>query len=369
MSAQKSFLTVLLELFASLFGSKPPAPPAPPPPPSETGELVPLAPRVLVIIYNPILDPATHRKMTQVMAWNDPDQLAAGYIADVEECTNGLVKYQIVERVEVNEFAPKVGGTNYDAPGYITTYRNGGPWNDNPGDYGAIIARFDVQNRVTQNELDEVWVFNYPGASFYESTMAGRGAFWCNSEPRSGTDACPRKFIIMGFSPERGIGEMHENLGHRAESILAHLFQSEDFLGWTYNRERNPKTTASVRNDFERFILFEQVAPGNANLGTVHYAPNSTQDYEWDRDAPVACCADDWFQYPNLPNPPNYKTLNTADWGGGEIRAHHKWWFKHFPKAAGVTNSVANNWWKYIIDPNNVGRSPVVGASARITHG
>lgn len=351
---QRSFLDTWLEYLSGRFGGKPRAPTAAPTPPLAVAEIVPLAPRVLAIIYNPIIDSASHRKMTQVLGWGDPDQLAAGYIADVDECTGGLVRYQIVDRVEVNEFAPKVGGTNYASSGYSAVYRSGGPWIDSPCDYATIIARFDLLNRVANNEIDEVWVFNYPGAGFYESTMAGRGAFWCNSEPRPGTEACPRKFIIMGFSPERGIGEMHEDLGHRAESILARVFHSENFLHWTYARERNPTTTTTVRNDFERFILFDQVAPSRSNLGTVHYAPNSTRDYEWGRDAPVPCAADDWFLYPKLPDPPNYRTMNTADWGSGEIRAHHKWWFKHIPRAAGVTNGISNNWWNYIIDVNAV---------------
>jgi len=30
----------------------------------------------------------------------------------------------------------------------------------------------------------------------------------------------------MGFNYERGVGEMLEDLGHRAESILSHVFEA-----------------------------------------------------------------------------------------------------------------------------------------------
>jgi hypothetical protein len=47
--------------------------------------------------------------------------------------------------------------------------------------------------------------------------------------------------------------------------------------------------------------------------------------------------------------------VNADEWGNGDIRLHHKWWLSHFPKVAGRTASVANNWWQYIIDPNMIG--------------
>jgi hypothetical protein len=135
--------------------------------------------------------------------------------------------------------------------------------------------------------------------------MGGASAFFCNSAPLPYTANCPRRFVVMGFNYERGIGEMLENLGHRAEAILARLFRAESFLQWTYTPERSPRTvTGTSLNLFERFLCFDQIAPGKANVGTVHYAPNSRQDYEWGNPAPVLSCADDWLHFPQLPDPP-----------------------------------------------------------------
>jgi hypothetical protein len=38
------------------------------------------------------------------------------------------------------------------------------------------------------------------------------------------------------------------------------------------------------------------------------------------------------------------------EWGGGEIRAHHKWWLQRFPHVDGTTpTGRLNNWWSYTV--------------------
>lgn len=338
-----SFLSDLFDFFASLFKT-----PAPPPPP-ESGELKSLSPRVLMITYNPIVNAATGTRLHQELGWNDPDVLAQGYISDLRECSGGLVNYQIVERVVVNEFPAKESGLVYNPQQYLAAYRAGGAELD-PGmvDYQKIIAQFNLLTRVANNEIDEVWIWNFPGAGFYESTMGGKGAFFCNSGPLPNTSSCPRRFVIMGFSFERGNGEMLENFGHRSESMLARTFKSEDFVGKTYDANARATTFGnSTRNAFEKFLLFDMIAPGKSHLGTIHYAPNSLQDYDWGNSTKVTSFCDDWNAFPDFPG--NARTVDASDWGNGEIREHHKWWLRHLPKVAGVTDGIANNWWKYIV--------------------
>ncbi len=84
----------------------------------------------------------------------------------------------------------------------------------------------------------------------------------------------------------------------------------------------------------------------------MHWAPNSVRDYDWGNPRVVSTRADDWLNFPNLTG--EVKTLNCSAWGNGDIRAHHKWWFKHLPKVPGRTNGVANNWWRYVIDVNDL---------------
>ncbi len=361
MSQSKSFLSVLLDAILNLFQPSAPQPPVQPPPQSppeplpDSGELVSMQPRVLAIVYNPVIDAATGKKLIETMGWNDPNDLIKGYIADIDECSGGLVKYQVVQRIDADELPVKADGFQYTPAAYVSVARtNSGAHDPDAADYGAIIARFNLLQRVTANEFDEVWLFGGPYFGFWESAMAGAGAFFSNGGPIPNTFQCPRRFLIMGFNYQRNVGEMLEDLGHRAEAVLARVFKSFDFLIWAYDHERSPKTvTANTPNLYQRYMCFDQIAPGQSNVGSLHYAPNSLSDYQWGVTTPVPSCADDWFQFPTLPDPPNYRMMSAADWGNGDIRKHHKWWLKHLPKVVGTTNGIANNWWKYFTDVND----------------
>ncbi len=139
----------------------------------------------------------------------------------------------------------------------------------------------------------------------------------------------------MGFSYERGVGEMLENFGHRVESIMRHVFGS-----W----ELRPT------HDWNRFTLYEQAAPGRSGCGWMHYAPSSERDYEWGNPRTVWSTCDDWLNYPHLTG--QRRQVNREEWGGGEIRAHHRWWLRHLPHAEGRTLGKLNNWWAYVADYN-----------------
>jgi hypothetical protein len=344
-------LGLIQQIFHVLLGQ-----PGPSPTPVTGDEpLQTLTPRVLLIVYDPVVNRASGQKLSEAQGWNRVQDLVAGYIADVEECSGGLVKYNVVGRVDVDEFPLKADRFRYAAAGYLDVLSGRAQAHDPDFvDYQQMMSDHNLLARAANGEFDEVWLFGGPYFGFWEAAMAGTGAFFCNGGPIPNSP-CPRKFVIMGFSYQRGVGEMLEDLGHRAETTLAHLFGSDDFWGWAYNHDRAPKTTdVGKLNLLERFLCFDQIAPGKSNVGTLHYAPNSTTDYEWGIATPVQSCADDWNQFPNLPDPPNFRTMTTQDWGGGDIRAHHKWWLKHLPKVAGRINGISNNWWKYVADPNNV---------------
>ncbi len=311
--------------------------------------------RVFVINIDPIMDRTNGMRLSRMMGWRDVDELITGYMLDVAECSAGLVDYRVVGRVDVDDFPLKADQFCYTPGSYLAVVNKQAK--AHPQDwvnYPMILAQHHLDERVEADEFDEVWIFGGPYFGFLESTMAGKGAFYINGGPVAGS-LCRRKYVIMGFSYERGVGEMLEDLGHRAESTLARLYHSEAFLSWTYNRNRNPRTIGgSSLNLFERFLLFDQIAPGRANVGTVHYAPNSTRDYEWGRPTPVVSCADDWCSFPSLAYPPRMRKLTARDWGEGDVREHHRWWLAHLPRAAGSLGGIRNNWWHYLIDPNHM---------------
>lgn len=294
--------------------------------------------KTLVIVYDPVVDAARGKKLSQLMRWNRVEDLAKGFMSDILEASSGLARYQITERIDVDGFPPKVNGYQYDPQTYLNVIRGATPpYMPQEANYYAIIDRFNILQRIASNQIDEVWVFNFPHAGFYESIMAGPGAFWCNAPPLRNTEAAGRRFVMMGFSFERGVGEMLENMGHRAESVMEKTFERLN----------------GADNLWKRFICYQQTAPGKAAVGNIHFAPNSQKDYDWNNPHPVVSECDDW-----LYNFPDFKgvtrTVTAREWGSGDIREHHKWWFRHIPKVAGYRNGVSNNWWQYIMNPNYV---------------
>lgn len=332
-----SFINFIL----SLFGIKktPPQPQTQPAQPtSTTPEPAAIVTRkVLMVVYDPVVEPSTGAKLSQKMNWGRPDTLSAGFLADILDTSNGLARYQVVERVDVNEFPLKADGFRYTAQSYRDVM-TGAAQAHQPDlfNYDDFMQRFNILQRVASNEIDEVWIFAFPYAGLYESTIGGLGAFWCNSQPLARTFSCPRRFVIMGFSYERGIGEMHESFGHRAESIMEKVYA-----------RHSPQD-----NLWHKFIRYDKSHPGQSECGNIHFAPNSDRDYDWGNMRLVESGCDDWYHFPNFTG--TRRMVNANHWGNGDIRAHHVWWFKHFPKTSGRINGIANNWWQYIMDPNRV---------------
>ena len=303
--------------------------------PHEPLTVSPVYPRVLMIVHDPPVAIEGGRRLTQIFNWNDPARLAQGYIDDLRSCSGGYLNYEIVDRIDADWYPPKEDGFRYTDETFLDAWRKRKRRQPDRIDYPAQIRAFDLDERHRRDEFDEVWFFSFPFAGDYESIMVGPGAFWCNSPPVPGTDHCRSRFVMMGFNYERGVDCMLENFGHRTESIMRRVYA-----------DLPPRMNA-----WARFIQYDQSHPGQAQCGNVHFAPNSEKDYDWGNKRPVTSYCDDWFTYPELPG--NARTVTSADWGNGDMRKHHLWWFEHLPKVDGTTEGVANNWWHYVVDPNH----------------
>lgn len=294
--------------------------------------------KVLVIVFDPVMDKSTGVTLSQQQKWYRPADLITGFMADLLQVSGGMARYQIVQRVDVDEFPAKTDGFRYTPQTYLDVLHGvTSPHVPQEVNYNAILTNHNVLQRVARGEIDEVWTFGFPHAGFYESTMGGPGAFWCNAPTLKNTEASKRRFVVMGFSYERYIGEMHESYGHRAESIMEKTFS---------------KLTGPA-NLWKRFIQYDKVTPGKAACGNIHFAPNSQRDYDWNNPTPVPSECYDWLlNFPNFKG--DVRTVGPSEWGGGDIRAHHKWWFNHFPRVAGRKNGIHNNWWQYVVNPQQV---------------
>jgi hypothetical protein len=297
----------------------------------------PVRPKVLLLTYDPVIEAEGGKRLSAVCRWNDPAALTRDYLADVRECSGDYLQYRVVDERVLDAFPLKKDGFRYNDDSFMQAFRTGKGWHEPDAiDYPAILREFAVAPRVDRGEIDEVWIQAMPYSGLLESTMAGKGAYFCNSDPLPGVEAS-RIFVIMGFNYERGGGEMLEDLGHRTESIMRRVYGS-----WE----------AEPTHAWNRFTLYDRVAPGRAACGNVHFAPNSAKDYDWGNRTPVLSSADDWLSYPNLTG--KQRLMTCADWGNGDIRLHHKWWLTRLPKAPGLgPDGKQANWWKYVGDFNH----------------
>lgn len=298
----------------------------------------PVTKKVSVIIYNPqIKEGGQVTKLSDLMKWNHPDTLIPKYIADLKTCSHGYANYEVVERLEVDKVPAKLDGFVYKPEELVQCLRtNTGFHNPDGADYHAILKDFDIINKINSGKIDEVWLFAFPYGGFYESIMAGPGAFWCNAPALEKTETAKRRFVIMGYNYQRGVGEMIENLGHRAESILEYVYRQQQ----------------GDDNIWKRFSRYDKTHPGQAEVGIVHYAPNSDKDYDWGNKKKVKSRYHLWRNFPNLTG--DALEVDDSHWGKGDTRAHHMWWFDLFPHITGGKNGIAYNWWRYVIDPNTV---------------
>ena len=323
---------IFRNLLNSLFQTKPSLPPEP-----VGNKPEPVHRKVLKIVHDAKIPSEGNRRLSHVLDWNDHRKLTADYITDLREISHGYANFQVVDEILVDGFPIKEDGYTYTGDEFIRLWRQkSGFHQPDRVDYMKLVEEFSMIRRVNSGEIDEVWLFGFPYAGYYESRMAGPGAFWCNAPPLTDTEHADRRFIIMGYNYERGVGEMLENLGHRAESIMRHAYRH----------------ARGQDNLWELFARYDQTHPGQAEVGIMHFAPNSVRDYDWGNKTKVRSKCDNWLNFPDLSGPA--KTVDSSAWGNGDIRAHHKWWFERLPHITGSANGVAYNWWRYIIDPNTV---------------
>jgi hypothetical protein len=297
----------------------------------------PVTRKVLAVIYDPLVPSARGHKLSNVMGGHDPEELINGFINDIKEVSAGYADYVVTGKVHANHLPVLTDGFQYSPDGLLLCWQNrGGYHQPDLADYGKIIEEFKMAERVNSGEFDEVWLFGPPYAGFYESRMVGSGAFYLNSTPHRVPKALERRFVIMGFNYERGVGEMLESYGHRVEDTMKQVYRK----------------LPAAANLWDRFTRHERSAPGMAEVGTIHFAPNSERDYDWGNLKPVMSRCENWLKFPDLSA--DAKLVECSLWGGGDMRAHHRWWFQRLPHVSGKANGIDCNWWKYIIDPNEV---------------
>ncbi len=311
---------------------------------SRPPDIEPQTINVLVINFDPVLKTRQNLRLHAAMNWSDPWALTDRMVEAARDCSGGYVNYRVVEKIEHDGFTTFRDGFTYTEKAYLEMWENDRQ-KANPGmtSFKWLFWQFDLAAKIKDHDLREIWLWGAPYMAWDElhwKTPGDRIPYQTDNpwfyRPYDIPDV-GRTVWIMGWNYERGEGEMLESYCHRIESVL-----SLTVGRGSWDPKRHPD------NPWNRFTRIDRDFPGQAEVGTVHYAPNSVSDYDWGNTNAVWTYADDWLTYPNLPR--RNKLLNAISGGWDGIARHHLWWMKRLPRHAGVTDGFYSNWWQYIVN-------------------
>jgi hypothetical protein len=295
-----------------------------------------------VLIYDPVIESEGGKKLTAVMRWQDPDALSRKLVEDVRRASGGYINYEIVERIERDACPPFRSGFRYDDAGILAAVRQQKWIQGDSSSYTKIFEENDLAAKIRDQGITEIWLWGSPG--FHWDEYAVRIPRRDERLPKTDNPWFYRPYDIpdvgrtiwvMGFSYERGEAEMLESYSHRCEGVLALAV-----AGGIWDTKRD--------DPWNRFTRVDKDFPGNSQVGSVHYAPNSKSDYDWGNERYVLTQALDWRDYPKLQGRKVW--MNCFDGWGPDGASHHNWWLGLLPKAPGKTQHGWNNWWIYIAD-------------------
>lgn len=305
---------------------------------------------VLLLVYDPVLKTKNNLKLHEFMRWSDPYKLSFKMIDDVRRASGGYVDYRIVDIIEHDGYPVKRSGFVYDEEGFLEVLlKDHDKADPSMTSFKRMFEQFDIPKRIKEHNITEIWLWGAPWFHWDELHWKIPGDIipyqtdnpWFY-RPYDIPDV-GKTIWIMGWNYERGEGEMLESYCHRIESVLS-LTVGKGI--WDHKRNGD--------NIWNKFTRVDKDFPGESEVGSVHYAPNSKGDYDWDNKTEVWTYADDWLTYPNLPRNKKLQNAETGGWGSSpgvpSIVGHHIWWMTRIPKSPGVTDGFYNNWWQYIVN-------------------
>jgi hypothetical protein len=353
--------------------------------------------KALLLIYDPTSGPAYGCQKMKGVYSSFPviDDLVTNYVSDFGSASHGKVCIDMVQRYDIDGFPPEVADS-FDGPdgpmirnhqwvsrdAYFLNLDHSISLRDGLAvdlmqsggvDYPAMLndRRYGIVDKVNAGTINTVFVLAPAMLGFWETAMAGPGAYWVNGAPIEGI-ASNKRFLVMYSGADRDFGLWLHVTGHLAEWNITH-YSANWPQNWTFGD--------TTYNDWERFTLTEYanynstgekgstdggVAPGHAQMGDVHFPPNGTENYDYNNPTLVSSYAPDWTSYDQWYTTPDYTPLapvlvNKDTWGGmtppdDDYGSHQTgflyWWFSHMPAFAGQHGIVPNNWWPYIFDMN-----------------
>ena len=295
--------------------------------------------KVALVVEDPTMEEMT---WSVRFGWNDPRALADSIVKDFLNVSEGSVQFQLITIEGMPQFTMIDGVLiSPDSLYHIYSREGGFEWLRDLADHGRVKynynAMIDFYNFCTLRDagvFDEVWVYSHPFAGTWESTLAGKNAFFYNSPPVQNT-SCMKLLPIMGLNYERTHDLALHSFGHRFENSMLQAYGRWD--------TKNPNP-----NNWE---LFTRVAanndPGFPHIGNIHFPFNGTADYDYENPRYTISYADNWETYPLLTS--KTRNMNCSEWGCSQL-GYMRWWYRHIPRYKGITEGVLNNWWHYMTD-------------------
>jgi hypothetical protein len=307
--------------------------------------------RVYVLDFDPIMDDGV--ALSADRGWNDPLSLDNQYRTDVADASDGVVDQRIKRTSVIRGYPAKPGGFTFTNAQYVGCLLDA-----TPGYCGALIDYERVLNTaydrrfgsachaLADKRIDEVWLWGGPWFGYLEDNIVAAQTLCPNIN---------RPFVVMGFSYERGIGEMLHDLGHRAEALVQ---AGIGFDLWDRFDGQRGRYAEDYACPAQPDATHPELDATTAHAGNVHFPPNAYCHYQYDRDHPVLSDAYDWANFPNLTGRQTF--INASTWGGTQS-GFLIWWLGRFPINPGISHGVQNDWWRYIF-PSSCGQ-PATGGS------
>lgn len=301
--------------------------------------------RVALKIENPPVSWKGNKRIHELFNWGDPMKYSEALRDSLTAASGGVAQYEFTYIYDDTAMFTLMQGKRLSLDSLVKLLYEPG-WatfqtKTTQHDYLGVLDYYDLCEKSDSGLIDEVWIYSFPYGGGWESTLAGQFAFWCNSPPLTGS-SCVDILPIMVYNYERGVAEAMHSMSHRVEYTMKQVF------GRWLNEPYSSGTVTSSLNSWEKFSSTEKKNPGKSHVGTCHYPPNATKDYDYDNSSnTVTSYYQGWDTYPNLA--PGSKQINCSEWDCNHL-GFMSWWFRKIPKFVCTNEYRLNNWWHYLYD-------------------
>lgn len=298
---------------------------------------------VIVVCYDPTLASQGGKRLTEHMQWNDPRSMTEHLMQYIRESSGGYANYHLVDWIDLDKFPQKRDGFRYDDKSFLAMWNNRDlAHQPDAASYAAMFADAQLEERITKDNIDEIWVWGAPYFGFDEYAMKIPGDV-VPYQPDNpwfyrpyDIPECGKTVSVMGFNYEVGEDNALHSFGHRCEGMLS------------LTVGRGQWDAKDTSNPWARFTRQAKDFPEDAQVGNVHGGPNAEDGYDYSQTKEVLSGADDWLNYPKLEGTKQF--VSSATWGEPHHLNFQKWWLAHLPNNQGQTGGFYNSWWRYVVD-------------------